>query len=187
MNNQDKAYIITASGKKFNLLNTHPDMIDIYDVAHALANGCRWTGHCKFHYSIAQHSYYCSLLGPEENRFWNLNHDDSEAYIGDMNRPLKHYTAAGDAYRLVEHPLQTMIYESVGLYGEEPASVKIADNAMLYAEMDQLLPAPKFDVVGNNPLGYNKSAPIEIEEWTPKYAKQMFLDRYFYLKEKYNQ
>jgi uncharacterized protein len=186
MNNAAKAYILTSSGIKFNLLETTPDMIKVEDMAHSLANQCRWTGHCRFHYSVAQHGFYCSLLGPEENRFWHLNHDNSEAYIGDMNRPLKHFTNAGDAYRLVEAPLQDLIYQTIGLYGAEPESVKEADEAMLYAEMGQLLPPPMFNVDENNPFGRSKPATIIIEEWTPRKAEQMFLDRFEYLKNKRN-
>lgn len=186
MNNYDKAYIITFTGKKFNLLSTTPDMISVEDMAHSLSQQCRWTGHCKHHYSIAQHSYYCSLLGPEENRFWHLNHDNSEAYIGDMNRPLKHYTNAGDAYRKVEHPLQELIYVTAGLIGDEPLSVKQADEGMLYAEMEQLLPRPNFDMAANNPYGRSMAANIQIEEWTPRKAEQMYLDRYYKLKGEYS-
>lgn len=184
MNNTSKAYILTASGIKFNLLETTPAMIKIEDIAHSLSQQCRWTGHSRYHYSVAQHGYYCSLLGPEENRFWHLNHDNSEAYIGDMNRPLKHYTNAGHAYREVEAPLQSLIYQTVGLVGEEPESVKHADEGMLYAEMDQLLPVPPFDMGSNNPYGRTPAANIVIEEWNPRKAEYMFLERFYELKRK---
>lgn len=184
MNDASRAYIVTSSGIKFNLLETTPDMITVEDMAHSLANQCRWTGHSKFHYSIAQHSYYCSFLGPVENLFWHLNHDNSEAYIGDMNRPLKHFTEAGDAYRKVEHPLQTLIYQTVGLHGEEPESVKLADEAVLYAELEQLIPTPTFDMASNNPFGRSKAANIQIEEWSTRKAEQMWLDRYYYLNQR---
>lgn len=177
-----KAFIATYTGKKFFLLQPRLEDIDIVDIAHALALQCRWTGHCKFHYSVAQHAYYCSFLGPENEAFHRLNHDDSEAYISDMNRPLKHYTNAGEAYMKVEEPLQHMIYDAFGLPHIEPPSVKIADTAMLYAEKEQIMgyafdEAPRVWDVGGKP------APIVIERWSPEHAEQIFLKRF---KELYN-
>lgn len=177
MNNVDKAYIITSTGRKFNLLEPKLSDIDIRDIAHAQAMQCRWTGHCKHHYSIAQHAYYCSFIGPEKEALERLLHDASESYIGDMNRPLKHYTEAGDHYRKVEHPLQSLIYTAFGMSDVEPASVKAADEGMLYAELEQLLPSADFEFT-NNPFGNSKAAKITIEEWTPAYAEKMFLQRF---------
>lgn len=178
MNNTDKSYIITFTGKKFNLLALEIANIDIVDIAHATAQQCRWTGHCRHHYSIAQHAYYCSLIGPESEALERLMHDASEAYIGDMNRPLKHYTNAGDAYRKVETPLQSMIYEAFGMSRIEPDSVKLADNAMLYAEAEQLFDPIWFDMSKNNPQGKAEAAKIKIEEWSPSRAERIFLDRF---------
>lgn len=182
MNDSSRAYIITSTGRKFNLLDLDIDNLDVKDRAHALSLQCRWTGHCRFHYSVAQHGFYCSYLGPESEALWRLTHDDSEAYIGDMNRPLKHYTNAGIEYRKVESPLQDMIYRSIGLYGSEPTSVKLADEGMLYAEMQQLLPPISWAL--SNPYGFSKAAPVIIEKWEPEFAEFMYLRRYHELKGK---
>jgi uncharacterized protein len=180
MNNIAKSYIITYTGKKFNLLQPRRDDISIIDIAHALGMQCRWTGHAKHHYSIAQHSVYCSYIGPKSEALHRLLHDASESYIGDMNRPLKHYTNAGDAYRLVEQPLQDLIYEVYGLPAAEPASVKFADQSMLYAEMQQLLPELAFET-DNDVFEREVPADVVIQEWTPVYAEKMFLDRFIQL------
>src|SRR6267378_1608096 len=100
--NAAKAWIVTYSGLQFYHLAPTPEMVCIEDIAHALSQTCRWTGHTKFHYSVAQHSIYCSFLVPAEHALAALLHDASEAYLGDMNRPLKHYTDAGPAYMKVE-------------------------------------------------------------------------------------
>ena len=91
------AWIITYSGKKFYHLAPSAEMVDIVDIAHALSLTCRWTGHTRYHYSVAQHSWYFSYLVPKEFALSALLHDASEAYLGDMNRPLKHFTPAGPA------------------------------------------------------------------------------------------
>ncbi len=177
-----KAFIGTYSGKKFSLVNPRLQDIDIQDIAHGLAMQCRWTGQCKFHYSIAQHSYYCSFIGPDKEAFDRLMHDSSEAYIGDMNRPLKHYTEAGDAYRRVEEPLQKMIAERFGFAVVEPPSVKIADNLMLYAEKSQIMNIPFIGFEISDYQGGTKidttAADIKIEQWSPEQAKKMFLNRF---------
>jgi 5'-deoxynucleotidase YfbR-like HD superfamily hydrolase len=176
MNNPEKSYIITYTGKKFNLLKPELEMIDFEDIAHAQAMLCRWTGHTRHFYSIAQHAYYCSFIGPDNEALWRLAHDMSESYLGDMSRPLKYYTSAGEAYRRVEWPIQNLIYEACGLSIIEPESVKFADQSMLYTEQFQLLPRVNFDL--SDPFLVENRADIIIEEWSPRYAERMFLDRF---------
>jgi 5'-deoxynucleotidase YfbR-like HD superfamily hydrolase len=178
--NISRAWIETYTGKKFYLLSPRIEDVDIKDIAHALSLLCRWTGHCKYHYSIAQHSYYCSLLGPEEEALYRLLHDASEAFMGDMNRPLKHFTPAGFIYRKQEKVVQEIIYQSFGLDAKEPSSVHVADNQMLYAEKKQIMSELAWDTdwtfgQGAEDLGV---AGIAIEEWTPEKAETMFLKRF---------
>ena len=173
-----KAYIATYTGKKFFLLAPRKQDIDIRDIAHSLSLQCRWTGHVKFHYSVAQHAYYCSYLGPKEEALERLMHDDSEAYISDMNRPLKHYTDAGAAYMKVEEPLQHMIYEKFLCKTPEPPSVKVADNLMLFAEKQQLFDAVNFSMSATEASLGDKAADIRIRQWTPREAERMFLSRF---------
>lgn len=174
-----KAFIATYTGKKFFLLEPRIEDIDVIDIAHSLAMQCRWTGHCRHHYSIAQHAYYCSLIGPEEEAFQRLHHDDSEAYIADMNRPLKHYTEAGAAYKKVEKPLQDLIYDAMGLSRIEHESVHLADHAMLYAEKSQIM-GYLFDEA-EKWTPDEAQANIKIEQWTPEYAEHMYLKRHWEL------
>lgn len=176
-NDAEKAFIATYTGKKFFLLAPRLEDVDIIDIAHALSLQCRWTGHCKFHYSVAQHSYYCSFLGPDTEAFDRLMHDASEAYISDLNRPLKHYTEAGVAYVRQEAIIQKVIAERFGFSAIEPPSVKLADNSMLYAEKAQIM-GYKFEEAEhwtNNDDGKNG---VVIEQWTPAQAEKMFLDRF---------
>jgi uncharacterized protein len=180
-NDVKKAYIATASGKQFFLLEPRLEDVDIVDIAHALSMQCRWTGHCKFHYSVAQHSYYCSFLGPDNEAFDRLMHDAPEAYIGDLNRPLKHYTEAGVAYRRQEETIQKVIAERFGYSVIEPPSVKTADNLMLYTEKKQIMgytfdEAKDADEVVRT--AKEETAPILIEQWSPSHAKTMFLKRF---------
>ena len=172
-----KAYIATYTGKQFYLLSPKLEDIDIIDIAHGLAMQCRWTGQCKFHYSIAQHSYYCSFLGPDSEAFDRLMHDDAEAYIGDLNRPLKHYTEAGVAYRRQEAIIENAIAERYGLLMPQPPSVKLADNSMLFAEKNQIM-SMGFEMSAAGGDRYDEDNGIKIERWSPEKAEQMFLKRF---------
>lgn len=93
----------TFTGRKWHFNNPLPEDVDIKDIAHALSMICRFGGHCREFYSVAQHScWVASSLGihfqPTEGEFskeqlqcilWGLMHDATEAYVGDMVRPIK--------------------------------------------------------------------------------------------------
>lgn len=175
-NQVNKAFIGTFTGKKFFLLKPRMKDIDIRDIAHGLALQCRWTGQCKHHYSIAQHSYYCSFLGPNSEALDRLMHDGSESFMGDMNRPLKHFTEAGVAYRRQEAVLQHLICRKYGLSLIEPPSVHVADQQMLYAERNQLMRL-KFKEAEEWLPGETPAA-IKITKWSPEKAERMFLKRF---------
>jgi len=81
--------MITVSGILVDLFNPTSDMILIEDIAHGLANTCRWNGHTQMFWSVAQHCCWMYDLAPPGERFKYLFHDAEEAYWGDMIRPLK--------------------------------------------------------------------------------------------------
>ena len=168
----DDAWIQTYSGRKFYPLDPHIDSIVIQDIAHALAMQCRFTGHCKFHYSIAQHSVLVSYLVSDQDKLHALLHDASEAYVCDMASPLKR-SGQFEEYKKIEKRLQNTIYRRFNLNEEEPKSVKTADLLMLSTEAQTLLapihPEWKLPV---NPL------PMLIAPISPEEAKKMFLDRF---------
>lgn len=173
--NVSKAWIITYSGLKFYHLNPQPEMIAIEDIAHSLSLTARWTGHTKHHYSVAQHSVYASLIVKPEFALEALLHDGSEAYLGDMNRPLKHFTAAGPAYLAIEEKVEEVIFKKFGVRYPMPPEVKEADTQMLYSEKEQLMPTHEWATKWS---GGKQVADIQIERWTPRHAEKVFLKRF---------
>jgi uncharacterized protein len=178
----NKAWIITYLGTKFYLLDPKPEMVHIEDIAHALSNIGRWTGHTRYHYSVAQHSYYASLIAPAKFAFDTLMHDASEAYLGDLNRPLKHFTPAGPAYLEIEAKVEEVIFKKFGVAFPLPEAVKEADTKMLYAEKAQLMNVTEATQYEARKWGRDETeADIRIQRWTPRHAKKMFLSRFWEL------
>jgi hypothetical protein len=77
------------SGKAFYVTDPKPEDIDILDIAHSLSMQCRYNGHTKGFYSVAEHSVLVANLVPPRLRLQALLHDASEAYVGDVIRPIK--------------------------------------------------------------------------------------------------
>lgn len=128
-------WIQTFTGKKFFPLAPDADAIDIVDIAHALANQCRFNGHSKKFYSVAEHSAIAATLCKSDRYLakYMLLHDAAEAYLSDIPRPLKVLPEFG-FYREAEGRLQAMIYEKFGLAPIEPSGVKDLDKQMLREE-----------------------------------------------------
>lgn len=178
-----QAYIETFTGKQFDIIEATPQMVCIEDLAHSLSGMNRFTSHCRYPYPVSQHSRLGSYLVPEEHALRFLLHDGSEAYIGDMNRPLKHFTKAGEEYRKVEAPLQQLIYSCFGIYGPDPDIIHDVDAQMLYAEKAQLMGNTPF------PVKWSKNelaADVKIVETSFYENKKLFLERFheLYHKEK---
>jgi len=164
--------ILTVSGHYFNLVDPTNNVIRVTDIAHALANVCRFAGHVSEFYSVAQHSVLVSYIVAPENALAALFHDAAEAYIGDVTRPLK---ALLPDYRAIEARLQADIFRKLGLPPEIPAEIKTADLIMLATEQRDLMPDhdDEWALIANvEPL------PETITPWSPSIAAVLFLDRY---------
>lgn len=131
-------YILTHTGKRFDLLEPDADMIDPRDICHSLAHLCRFNGHTREFYSVAQHSCIVAELVPEEYKLAALLHDATEAYLGDMTRPLKQWMPD---YRGFEEVIWMRVCERFDLALELPASVHRADLIALATERRDLMPS----------------------------------------------
>jgi len=168
------ATIETYTGLQFHILEPRPEEVNITDIAHALSMQCRFTGHTKFHYSVAQHSFLASFLVPPQFQLEALLHDASEAYIGDMSRPLKHFSECGRLYLEIEAKIEAVIKKKFGLPPTMSPEVKEADNSLLYAEKKALMkPCDWTDTWGKY-----KEVDVEIGSWNPDFAKIQFMRRY---------
>lgn len=129
--------ILTYTGKRFDLYEPDADLIDPRDISHSLAHLCRFNGHTREFYSVAQHCCMVADLVPEEDKLAALLHDATEAYVGDMVRPLKQWM---HAYQDVEQWIWDRICTRFNLELELPASVRHADLVALATERRDLMP-----------------------------------------------
>jgi len=143
MNNKDidptktEGIIITYTGKWFNVFNPDLKAINIRDIAHALSLQCRWSGHTKFHYSIASHSLWVSKnLVTKQDKLAGLCHDFSEAYLVDIPRPIKMYFSQ---YKEIEDNLMKCISQVFGFEYPMNKKVKEMDNQALRWEWNKFI------------------------------------------------
>lgn len=172
------AWIETFTGKKFHLLDPQPEEVCIEDIAHALSNQCRYTGHVKKFFSVAEHSWHvCKLC---EHPMTGLLHDASEAYLSDLSRPVKQLTPVGPPYYEVEERMMKVIADKFDFHWPMPKDVKQADNAMLLAEKAQLMTALSWsDDVSSEEARKQVTPKVQLACWTPEAAEKVFLQKFY--------
>lgn len=168
------SWILTRSGRKFDLVSPAADMVDPTDIAHSLSMQCRFNGHTRHFYSVAQHCYLVADLVPAEHQLAALLHDATEAYVGDMVRPLKEgmrdfANSHGDEclYDLTERKVWIAICQRFDLDPHLPDCVKHADLVALATEKRDLMPEHPEHwpcLTGIEPI------PQFIDPWQPSQA-----------------
>ena len=130
----------SRSGLTLDIVTPTLDMIHWRDIAESLAKTCRFGGHCRGFYSVAQHSLFVAQLIPREWRAYGLLHDAHEAFTGDLISPLK--ALLGDPIREVEARFDRLIYEAAGMAlpsTDIRACIKTADRVALATERRDLV------------------------------------------------
>lgn len=102
-------FLNTVRGKKVSIHNPTVEMINLWDIANGLGNICRFGGQTPEFYSVAQHSILVYLLAPRQLKLHALMHDATEAYLGDVIKPLKNIL--GHTYTDIEKKFESVIAE----------------------------------------------------------------------------
>jgi len=118
------------NGARFHLTPTMHGPVDIEQIAHSLGNICRFTGAGKF-YSVAEHSYWMSMLVSEEHAYEALMHDAHEFVMGDINRIIKNCIPEIEAF---EHKVAAYIRPILGLRPSLSAEVLEMDDRLAVTE-----------------------------------------------------
>lgn len=166
-------WIQTYTGRRFYFLDPRPEDIVIEDIAWALGHLCRFNGHVRRFYSVAEHSMLVSAALPPKLQLAGLLHDAAEAYTGDVTRPLKHLVPAAVG---IEAAVALAIRRRFDLGSLPAPEIKAADMALLADERREVLgrtgegaqwdwdPGPGFG--------------IAIPGWPPAEAAERFLQRF---------
>jgi hypothetical protein len=167
-------WIQTHTGRAFYPFAPRLEDIDIEDIAHALSMQCRYAGHVKRFYSVAEHCIHIAeaLLRDGQPRHVvaaGLMHDATEAYLVDLPRPVKNMLPG---YKDAEVRLAAVIAEKFRLPPVEPPIVKEYDTRILRNEAEALL-GPAVDG------WWDEIEPLEglviHETMKPEWAKFYFL------------
>jgi len=166
-------WMATHSGQQFWPLDPRAEEVVLEDIAHSLAMQCRFAGHTRMFYSVAQHSVLVSLEVEARTQvpleaFWGLLHDASEAYLLDVPRPVKRHL---EGYVAHEARVMAAICKRFRLEGSMPRSVKEVDNVLLATEIRDLMPKAPWEKLPD-------PRTQRINPWAPEDAKLEFLYRY---------
>lgn len=176
----DGNWINTASGIAFHPLDPRAEDVSITDIAHSLSQECRYTGHTRMFYSVAEHSVLVAkgvkvLGGSLNEQRWGLLHDATEAYLSDISSPVKKHPSF-TFYREVENRLMTAIAEHFKLEGPEPDVVRFVDAQMIaFESMDERIVAcrnPNWPVIEQDP---RLKDVIKVECLLPASAENAFM------------
>lgn len=172
------SWILTYTGQQFDLIDPQPDMVHPQDIAHALSRLPRFNGHTPVHYSVAEHSIRVASIVPVQYQLSALLHDATEAYVGDMVRPLKQLLPA---YSRIEKRVWSAICARFEFPETLHVCVHRADMQLLATERRDLM--PKHDgewgcLRGVEPLparivpGTADKAKAQFRAWLTELAQQ---------------
>lgn len=155
----EEPVIVTFSGRFVNVFAPKRDSIVIEDIAHALSQQCRFGGHPPKYYSVAQHSAHCCQLIKKEHKLSALMHDATEAYLLDIQRPIKDRLTN---YKEIEDGLMKVIAEVFGFQYPLHNDVLMVDDIMLRIEWDNIFA--------------RKNTVPDFTYYSPERAEAMFME-----------
>lgn len=199
-------WIQTYTGREFYFGNHGPADFDILDIAHSLSNLCRFNGHTRTFYSVAEHSvrvlhyvrdrresewakkFHDQVRRSPHLEAWALLHDAAEAYLGDVTKPLKELMTVKTRvegfgwvpadYSDAEKQYQRKIGERFGL--PEPGHKDCPLGYIGYHDY-HMLAAEARDLLSEATVARwvdvgMASSIPTIEPWSPEEARRRFLD-----------
>jgi len=171
--------IMLASGALFDLMDPEGSDFTLQDIAHGLGRVCRFAGQVNRYYSVAEHCVHVARLVPATSSRAALLHDASEAFIGDVTRPLK---ALLPDYQRIEARVEAAITARFLSPAEQQCGgihapvIKAADQAMCLAEARALMPvAPGYWSHSPPPEVWERARRIRLTCDRPDYATSEWL------------
>ena len=175
-------WLETYTGRIVDVTAPDTKTIDLLDIAHGLSMQCRFNGHVRTFYSVAEHCVLVARALREwgyDNRIQLLGllHDAAETYVGDIIRGVKSMLPY---MRVLEGKMQTAIMLALNVEPADEAEhrlVKDADNALLVIEATELMPGKALARCVRDGFTW-KECSVHVRCWTPKQAQSAWLDAY---------
>jgi 5'-deoxynucleotidase YfbR-like HD superfamily hydrolase len=173
--------IALLSGAMFNYNKPEESDVTIDDIATALSNVCRFSGHLPRFYSVAQHLVNTSRIVRPELAFTALMHDTAEAFTNDLPTPLKW---ALPIFKELEVRIEGAMANKFGFQFPYPDEVKLADTQMLLLEKNYVKEdTSKWEYYGDVKFEHLRDI-VDLDSWQPRRAKREFLERFNELQKK---
>lgn len=168
-------WIETYTGRMVTPADPDSTTLSITDIAHALSNKCRYSGHTLSFYTVAEHSwlmaqYLLDSNDDTEAARWALIHDAVEAYLPDVPRPLKPFI---QNWKELEENMERAVKAHFEEYPNAAVEglVHSIDTRILLAEAAVLLPSGgRRWEIPVTPL------PVRLRCWSPAIARINFMD-----------
>lgn len=174
-------WIQTRNGRRFDILKPRAADIEPDVIAVCLSRLCRFGGHCKSFYSVAQHSLHvCDLVSDPSLKLPALLHDAHECYwgFGDICRPAKLCLHRSEAIHLKD--IQLAVDEAIGeRFGFdsrlfECAKIKEADCVALATEQRDIMEPCEYqwDVPQPSPVLFIE--PVDEQEAFRQFSARLY-------------
>jgi hypothetical protein len=167
------SFIETYTGRAFYPLRPEPSVFTVMDIAHALSNQCRYSGHTKRFFSTAQHCCLLAVYASEKGASpldcaQVLMHDAPEAYLVDIPRPVKQFMPE---YRKWDHDIDQALRQWLGWENlPRPDFLDDLDSRCIVDERAALMSKSGLD------WGHDfTKLGLKIMPWTPQQAEECFL------------
>jgi uncharacterized protein len=154
-------------------------MYDIGAIAHALSHICRFTGHSRKFYSVAEHSILVSRIMEDQglgDPMEGLMHDGVESVLADVARPIK---VLLKDYKALERALDSAMRKQFALPEQMTDGCKKADTIALLIEAASLMPnkGTNFEDMPDDCVLAARKATYMVSCWTPENARERFMTR----------
>lgn len=130
-------YQLMGDGSVLDLENPSFFDVPLLTIAQALSHVCRYGGHTKYFYSVAEHSCRVAMLVSDKHRLTALMHDVTEIITSDIPSSVKNLIPE---IRLFENTLWAALGKKYKLPISMPAEVKEADALIVMEESMHLMP-----------------------------------------------
>ncbi|WP_185847867.1 metal-dependent phosphohydrolase [Brucella abortus] len=158
----EDGWIETRSGRRFHFADPMAHEIVLEDVADVLPRLCRYNGHTRRWYSVAEHC--CLMADWVEKQPWAtpldaltaLHHDDAEYIIGDLPRPIKQVLPE---FKAIEERLDRAVSIRFGTIWPFPAWLKEVDSRILRDERGLVMNP------SDNEWGTDELEPLGVRPW----------------------